>query len=58
MRKVFLLICCAVAMFPVIGCSEGSQQGTVVTTDESEILEYERIQNEAGEADDEVSEPE
>ncbi|MGI9470138.1 MAG: hypothetical protein ACR2NZ_01310 [Rubripirellula sp.] len=46
MRKLFLLICCATAMFPLIGCSGGSEQGTVATTDEDEMAEYERIINE------------
>jgi len=55
MRKVFLIICCAAAMFPVIGCSKGSEQGTVATTDESEILEYERMLHE-GEGEDEMPE--
>jgi hypothetical protein len=45
MRKVFLIICCAAAMFPVIGCSEGSQEGTVATTDQDEIDAYNAMIN-------------
>ena len=38
MRNVFLLICCAAAMFAVSGCSQ-SAPGPV-TTDEDEIAAY------------------
>jgi len=56
MRKVFFLICCAAAIFPVVGCS-GSTQGTVATTDEDEILAYEKMIDEGeGEDNDEEEE--
>ena len=55
MRKVFLFICCAVVMFPVIGCS-GSNEGTVATTDEDEILAYEKMIDEGEGEDGELEE--
>ena len=53
MRKVFLVICCAAAMFPVIGCSQGTPGP--VTTDQSEIDAYNAMINDPanmGEDDD------
>ena len=53
MRNLILPICCAIAMFAVMGCSQGSPGP--VTTDEDEILEYERRLNEGeGEGDEEI----
>ena len=43
MRNVFLLICCAAAMFAVSGCSQ-STPGPV-TTDEDEIAAYNAMIN-------------
>ena len=58
MRKVFLLVCCVAAMFPIMGCSE-SREATVATTDESEMAAYEAMINEGeGEGEEEVSEAE
>lgn len=53
MRNVFFLTCCVIAVFALIGCSQGSPGP--VTTDEDEILEYERRLNEGeGEGDEEI----
>lgn len=57
MRKVFLVICCAAVMFPVIGCSQ-STPGPV-TTDQDEIDAYNAMINDPanmGEDDEEDGE--